>query len=340
MKSIIRHVTILAVYFVIIIFSLEVILRTDPFNYLQSRNEINDHDYLNPFKIAEKTIYHVNSADVCFNHNMPEFNYKTCYNSLGIRDTEHSIEKPNDTYRIISLGDSFTEGIGAPFDSTWWKLLEGLLNEHSDSLQYEAINGGVQGSDLYFSYVLLRDKLIQFTPDLVILCINASDIGDISIRGGMDRFNHNMVSYKKKAPWWLSFYVKYYTVRIIVYHFVSKDYIFRTQQEVIADDQFAMNEISKGLLLLNNFCQDRKTKFLAVFHPMISEIETGNNIFAPAISYCDSMGIPYLNLYKNFIDLKKNGKAELESYHWKLDGHYTPKGYSFMANEIFQALSR
>lgn len=52
-------------------------------------------------------------------------------NSRGFRDYEYTIEKPQNTYRIIVLGDSFTFGLGVELNETYPKLLEESINNVS-----------------------------------------------------------------------------------------------------------------------------------------------------------------------------------------------------------------
>src|SRR5439155_19777279 len=44
--------------------------------------------------------------------------------SAGLRDREHSKSKPPNTIRIAVLGDSMTEALQVPLESTFWSVLE------------------------------------------------------------------------------------------------------------------------------------------------------------------------------------------------------------------------
>ena len=82
------------------------------------------------------------------------------------------------------MGDSFTEGVGTTEDSTWLKQLEHMLNADPHRFyDYTTLNGGAHGSDLIFSYELLSGCLLKYHPDMVILNLNSTDIGDIVTRG-------------------------------------------------------------------------------------------------------------------------------------------------------------
>ena len=58
------------------------------------------------------------------------FKKNVSLNSLGYRDFEYSLERPNNTFRILVLGDSMTFGQGINKTSdTYPKQLEVLLNK-------------------------------------------------------------------------------------------------------------------------------------------------------------------------------------------------------------------
>ena len=56
-----------------------------------------------------------------------EFDYQHTINSLGLRDKEYTAEQLDSSYVILTLGDSFVEGVGVPDDSTWSRLLHQKL---------------------------------------------------------------------------------------------------------------------------------------------------------------------------------------------------------------------
>ncbi|MBU1087656.1 MAG: hypothetical protein KKD05_09120 [Candidatus Omnitrophica bacterium] len=90
-------------------------------------------------------------------------------NSHGIRDKEYNIPKPKDVFRIIILGDSVTFGTEYPIEQTYAKLLEQKLNkDQTANVKYEVLNAGVCAYNAVQKYILLKNKLIDYQPDLVI----------------------------------------------------------------------------------------------------------------------------------------------------------------------------
>jgi len=104
-------------------------------------------------------------------------------NSDGLRDREHVKPKPADTVRIAVLGDSFSEAMHVPMEQTFWSLLERRLQECNafPDKKVEVINFGVSGYGTAQELMTLRQKVWDYSPDLVVLAFTTyNDIYDNS----------------------------------------------------------------------------------------------------------------------------------------------------------------
>ena len=93
-------------------------------------------------------------------------------NSEGLRDREHTKAKPPNTLRVAVLGDSFTEAIHVPVEQTFWSKLErklGNCKAVKGRKNVEVINFGVQGYGTAQELMMLRKKVWDYSPDIVIL---------------------------------------------------------------------------------------------------------------------------------------------------------------------------
>lgn len=93
-------------------------------------------------------------------------------NSEGLRDREHTKAKPPNTLRVAVLGDSFTEAIHVPVEQTFWSKLErklGNCEAVKGRKKVEVINFGVQGYSTAQELVMLRKKVWDYKPDIVVL---------------------------------------------------------------------------------------------------------------------------------------------------------------------------
>ncbi|MDX6445718.1 MAG: hypothetical protein QOH71_2792 [Blastocatellia bacterium] len=104
-------------------------------------------------------------------------------NSDGLRDREHPKPKPADTVRIAVLGDSFSEAMHVPMEQTFWFLLERKLQECNafPGKKIEVINFGVSGYGTAQELMTLRQKVWDYSPDLIVLAFTTyNDIYDNS----------------------------------------------------------------------------------------------------------------------------------------------------------------
>lgn len=116
-------------------------------------------------------------------------NYKkglTYHNSLGYRDKEFPIKKPNGEYRIVVLGASavYTTGAGSscgkPVDDnekTFPSQLENLLKSQYGYNHVKVINAGVPGYNSYQMLMNLEFRVLDLEPDLIIIYEGVNDIG-------------------------------------------------------------------------------------------------------------------------------------------------------------------
>jgi len=95
-------------------------------------------------------------------------------NAHGLRDHEHTWLKPKGTYRILSLGDSFTFGMSVELKDTYLKRLEQQLRSYHQST--EVINAGVIGYNLWQYVAYLKEKGVNYEPDLVTIGFFQDDI--------------------------------------------------------------------------------------------------------------------------------------------------------------------
>lgn len=111
-----------------------------------------------------------------YNPDFPE-PYVHYYNQQGwLEKYDVSRQKPAGTYRIFYVGDSFTEGT-VPMDQSVPSLVEQKLNQlkADPSLKIEVINTGVSSYSPTLYYILVRYKLLEYDPDLVVVNIDMTD---------------------------------------------------------------------------------------------------------------------------------------------------------------------
>lgn len=102
-------------------------------------------------------------------------------NSLGYHDIEHSKEKNNDTFRIAFLGDSFLEAVDFEIEEIVFKQVEFMLNEKNLFEDIETLSFGVSGQSNAQELIQLKQEVLDYNPDLVILIFQNTDVVDNSL---------------------------------------------------------------------------------------------------------------------------------------------------------------
>lgn len=112
-----------------------------------------------------------------FWHTSQDGSWKFTTNSQGFRNySDFSYKKSPGVVRVLSLGDSHTQGYEAHQDYTYSSVIEKYLNRQG--LNAEVINAGVSGFSTAEELLLLENEGIKYAPDYVVLGFFANDYED------------------------------------------------------------------------------------------------------------------------------------------------------------------
>jgi len=90
-------------------------------------------------------------------------------NSLGLREGRELGRKSDDTFRILSIGDSFAMAVGVDADDSYARLLERALKDSISGRRVEVVNAGVPGYNTRQEGAYLVDEGLALQPDLLLL---------------------------------------------------------------------------------------------------------------------------------------------------------------------------
>jgi hypothetical protein len=98
-------------------------------------------------------------------------------NSDGLRDREHSKEKPPDTLRIAVVGDSYAEAFQVSQGAAFWAVLERRLQDCPSlgGRRVEVLNFGVSGYGTAQELITLRERVWAYSPDVVLLAVTTNN---------------------------------------------------------------------------------------------------------------------------------------------------------------------
>lgn len=289
-----------------------------------------------------------------------EWNVNYGMNSFGFRDGNRTLEKPANTFRILMLGDSFTEGWGVAQDKTFSALLENKLNSLSRG-RFEVINMGVAGYSPLLEYLQLKNIGLEFKPDLVILNFDYTDFADDIAYEELATFdeNHNPVSVRpglsdklKSFAYWaqefnedniivvgngivrdlLVFSEKHSVLfrKLVVAKFLEGDINSKLKEP--GSDSFVLPE--RNFQLISNMLRPKNTPFFVVLYPHKDHLLSKDNtaFFFKFQQFGDQNGIKMLNLFPLFRTKNPN------DLYFRFDFHGTEKFDELMAKGIYDYL--
>jgi hypothetical protein len=90
-------------------------------------------------------------------------------NSVGLPDREYSLSKPENTFRIVVIGSSFSMAAGVAMEDSWQDVLERDLNARVEGIKVEVINFSVGGYDPRQLLATLTQRGVLYAPDLALV---------------------------------------------------------------------------------------------------------------------------------------------------------------------------
>ena len=148
-------------------------------------------DYYNPnCRFIESDVYEGLSFDIkrqlCDDHYQLTWNNDPLYlipnqhyptinvNSDGFRGNELQ-EEPN--YRIFVIGGSTTFGVGTMDNESIPSFLQQIINKNFGNDEIEVINAGIPKAYSYTENYLIKNKILDFEPDMLIIYDGSNDVG-------------------------------------------------------------------------------------------------------------------------------------------------------------------
>lgn len=225
-------------------------------------------------------------------------------NSVGWRDDEHSLNKPEGTFRILGLGDSYLYGQGVKPQDRCLDRLPELLKQKWPGKRIETINTGQPGYNTFQESKLLERCGWNYSPDLVILFFVPNDIEpDVyTKKTKVEFFTEYTTSFLGTD--WLSKHSELWAFarRKILGQIKGQAYIrqsidsFRTQPEKWDQCQQAMADIAAQ-------CEQHNVRLLVVVFPFFINLN-GDYPFQPihdkVKEFCAGSQIPCLDLRETF----------------------------------------
>ena len=255
-------------------------------------------------------------------------------NRQGFRGEDFVVEKEPGAYRIACMGDSFTFGLNVADDATWPHQLGAVLARDEGARRFEVYNFGLPGCATEHEFAALKERVLPFKPDLVILEWFEGDwepvlvVEERVIVPSMG--SQFLVTDDGYIP--VAFPLPDALNRPLLLHSVFYRWI--AERYYKAKVRFGREELMErnGKLLqeMQRFCRERGVDFLLLFFPNTGSVLAHLEAFPDyrvVHKAVEEAGIPTVDFYRLFRDVDLASIAI-----W--DGHYNREGYRMVADAV------
>ena len=273
-----------------------------------------------------------------------EFKYPRHHNNLGFSDVDFFEKKDTGAILVQTYGDSFTEGDGAPADSSYPAILRGLLKRDGQT-QITVQNFGICGNDPAFYWKQFKDIGSKLHPDVVVIAYDCGDLTtDFLTKGGLERFKNGY--YKGfDGPWWEWIYGVSYVYRLFAVSLFDVNYanFFLSDEQKIKRLKELEPKWNQTFMAIAEVARKNHAKVLLVKKPEHREVDA--NQYSYDYSFFEKMAdtiscfkrVDLLPYYRDSAHINSGNSAK---YWWPKDGHHQGAGYAIMAQGVYAGLRR
>jgi hypothetical protein len=297
--------------------------------------------------------------------------YTIYTNSLGFIDkSNRTVALKSDKYRILFMGDSFTEGSGYPYEQTFI----GLIESRTDPSKVELLDAGVRSYSpklYYLKTEYLLEKLgLKF--DYLVVLVDVSDIqdeiayenyvpGDTSYYlAKADVFmKERFLSYRNIAENLLGEALAKMRQRLfgsddMIHTWASRRDLWADTLDYVKERDAWLNDenvyekwgkrgielAEKNMDLLYKLCKRHKIPMTIVVYPWPSQVARGELISKQVSiwkNFAEKRQIDFVNCFSYFIDQAK-GADNVRKYFLPGDVHWNDQGHILMADILWKKL--
>ena len=275
------------------------------------------------------------------------FSIPVSINSSGYRDDKLIESKPEDEYRILAIGDSFTWGLGVLREDAWVEQLEDLLNDPGlssdlpEDKRVQVVNTGVGSWNTEVEFEYLRQKGINHEPDAVILGFLINDfratntdylIDDrgflVTSQKGSRALHLQSVLYDEKAKG--SVFKRLIESSHLIRWFSGRRLKTEKRKLMVFNDKASKKRTFDALLGMHQLLRERQIPFYVCIFPYVEDVitESDKNDLAEIGRLCDDHGIPYLHMEEALVGV-------VPSEHWVHPRDHHPDKF---AHELYAKL--
>lgn len=263
--------------------------------------------------------------------------YRRELNGLGYHDGEWRIPKPRGTWRVLVLGDSFTEGMQVPRDALFTEVVERSLTERLER-RIELVNLAKGG----WGTVNELDALERWLeagadPDAVLLVYFVNDATALESNPVLVEDLHRTLAQRGgalsrvSAAWdWMDWVVRKRRVARVT----LRDY--RASFEGDERSQHQWRRSRRALAEMAELSREREFRFGVVLFPVLAQLDGDHgltDLYALVEEHCRGLGVPYRCLLDAF-----RGRDALSLWISPVNAHPNARGHAIAAGAVEEFL--
>jgi lysophospholipase L1-like esterase len=260
-------------------------------------------------------------------------------NATGFRDKDYPKITTN-SIRIICVGDSITYGWRIPIGKTYHKQLERLFEKRGHRI--DVMGMGVPGYNTVQEYHLIKDKALDFNPDMILLQISPNDfertVGIKKFRKGkrltLAPLHDCAIPFVLKKTKFTTFAMRrshlFKFVNLKLYGALHRD---KSRSSHTPQDVYLMGEEKafQHLWKINSLLDGRNIRLAAVIFPFEQREDTYTfaSLHERMRAELEKMDVPYLDLHDK---LNPDQGEDI----WFERRHPNARGYAIATRAIFR----
>ena len=284
--------------------------------------------------------------------NQPNQHYETInVNSYGFRGEEITKEKSSETFRIFMVGGSTVFGAGSSSDDkTITGHLEKLLDKEIRDYKFEVINAGVPGANSVREEYLIKESLLEFNPNMIIIYDGLNDAANAIInKNDLGKPSENQLeTNQKEIDNIISKYFQWYRTPFML------NYLIFENTSLISYNENSIEEMKDNWYnRWSSMCEFGNSNNIEIIIALQPVLGTGNKILfndeiTNAELYESKMNLKAINqleeplnklskVCSNTLDLR-NAFDKIEKPIFYDLGHTNELGNEIIAKKIFESI--
>jgi lysophospholipase L1-like esterase len=243
-------------------------------------------------------------------------------NRLGFRGAEFTRDKPPGVTRIFCIGDSNTVGLEVKEDDTWPAILARDLRRRSPS-GFEVINAGFGGYTSFNYLMLIREELLEYSPDVFI------------IYGGVNDLNQES-NIQQKSGWKAAAHDFLYNRSIFYTLAIEKISVMRSGSPVpvVAFERRQTDEFAENTGKIISLAKEKRIRLVFVRELVDDQADPDlGNRMDQQMNVLQQLsvknGVEYLDLKTVFLEARRAGRRMFSD-----PMHLDTDGYSLLASKV------